>query len=51
MFQLAARRTVAHRLQWDRWVGAGVVTAFFWLLLGDGIPPALVYVLELYLTL
>ncbi len=51
MFQAVARHLAVHRLPMPHLVGSGVVTAFFWLLLGDDIPPAVVYVLELYLTL
>jgi len=51
MFQLVARRLEELRLPVDRWVGVGVVAAFCWLLVAGRIPPAVVYVLELYLTL
>lgn len=51
MLQLVARHLSSVRVPLDRVVGAGVVSAFFWLLLGDRIPPATVYLLELFLTL
>ena len=51
MLQAVAKQLASLRVPADQIVGAGVVAAFFWLLLSDRIHPAVVYVLELFLTL
>ncbi|HLF57544.1 MAG TPA: hypothetical protein VI942_11920 [Thermoanaerobaculia bacterium] len=51
MLEAVARQLTHLRVPVDRLVGTGAVAAFFWLLLQDRIHPAVVYALELYLTL